>query len=121
MRVIEHSRLTWWRKANAASIAAGGPEMPLGAAQAALDAGQAAEAAGSAYAATQRAQRRPWRMTPSAPAKPPLGAPCNGCGRCCQEELCHIGEMAFGDDMEAPCPALVHDAVRARQDTGAWA
>lgn len=51
-------------------------------------------------------------MSPPAPPKPPYKAPCNGCGRCCQEELCHVGETAFGDDMEAPCPALIHDAGR---------
>lgn len=59
MKVIEHSRLAWWREASAASEQAGGPAMPLGAATAALDAGLAPEAAGRTYAATQRAQGAP--------------------------------------------------------------
>lgn len=29
-----------------------------------------------------------------APAKPPLGAPCNGCGVCCAVEPCPLGLLA---------------------------
>jgi hypothetical protein len=29
---------------------------------------------------------------PSAPAKPPFGAPCNGCGVCCLAEPCPLGQ-----------------------------
>lgn len=37
---------------------------------------------------------------------PSFGEPCNGCGRCCREEVCKLGIAAFGD-ISAPCPALV--------------
>lgn len=36
---------------------------------------------------------------------PAFGEPCNGCGRCCQEEVCGLGREAFGS-APAPCPAL---------------
>ena len=39
------------------------------------------------------------------PTKPRYGAPCNGCGVCCQQELCPLGTTAFGA-VPAPCPAL---------------
>lgn len=38
-------------------------------------------------------------------AKPPHGAPCNGCGLCCQHELCQLGIFVF-DKATGPCPAL---------------
>lgn len=38
-------------------------------------------------------------------AKPPFGMPCNGCGLCCQMEICAIGAVAF-PKAAAPCPAL---------------
>ena len=31
---------------------------------------------------------------PAAPAKPELGAPCNGCGVCCLAEPCPVGILA---------------------------
>ncbi len=37
--------------------------------------------------------------------KPAYGAPCNACGRCCQDELCRLGAKVFGP-MPGPCPAL---------------
>jgi hypothetical protein len=37
--------------------------------------------------------------------KPPHGSPCNGCGRCCLESLCPLGEHLF-EKQEGPCPAL---------------
>ena len=41
--------------------------------------------------------------------KPAVGAPCNGCGWCCQQEICGMAEEALGL-VDAPCPALVsHD------------
>ena len=40
------------------------------------------------------------------PEKPPYGHPvCNGCGRCCQEELCPLASFVFLQ-IEGPCPAL---------------
>ena len=38
-------------------------------------------------------------------AKPSFGTPCNGCGRCCAEEICRAGEIAFPAAV-APCPGL---------------
>jgi hypothetical protein len=40
--------------------------------------------------------------------KPPHGAPCNGCGQCCQAELCPLGAVVFGT-WDGPCPALMAD------------
>lgn len=37
--------------------------------------------------------------------KPLFGMPCNGCGLCCQMEICAIGAAAF-PKATAPCPAL---------------
>lgn len=33
---------------------------------------------------------------------------CIRCGRCCKEEICPLGEAAFGH-IEAPCPALMKE------------
>lgn len=44
--------------------------------------------------------------------KPKYGSPCNGCGMCCKIEVCKIGTSVFGDDVKAPCPALVDDGKR---------
>jgi hypothetical protein len=46
-------------------------------------------------------------------AKPPFGAPCNGCGLCCRMQVCGIGQVAFPDAV-APCPALRFDGRRYR-------
>lgn len=37
--------------------------------------------------------------------KPRFGTPCNGCGVCCQQEVCRVGVVAFGA-RPGPCPAL---------------
>lgn len=45
--------------------------------------------------------------------KPPIGAPCNGCGICCKIVVCMNGAFVqglvntFGDTVPGPCPALV--------------
>lgn len=44
--------------------------------------------------------------------KPSFGAACNGCGHCCAEQVCGMGLEAFGDSVEAPCPALRFDGSR---------
>lgn len=41
-----------------------------------------------------------------APAKPEIGAPCNGCGVCCAAETCPVGIVLFLQ-RRGPCPALV--------------
>ncbi|MBV2235860.1 MAG: hypothetical protein KUL75_10005 [Sterolibacterium sp.] len=42
-----------------------------------------------------------------APAKPPCGAPCNGCGVCCAAALCPVAQVVFFRQRpQPPCPAL---------------
>ena len=41
--------------------------------------------------------------------KPEFGAPCNGCGFCCKNEVCKIGVEAFGEH-KAPCVGLIFDS-----------
>jgi hypothetical protein len=40
-----------------------------------------------------------------APAKPPPGAPCNGCGVCCAAAPCPAALLIFRS-RQGPCPAL---------------
>lgn len=40
------------------------------------------------------------------PIKPAQGAPCNGCGWCCHEEVCQAGQIAYSTT-EAPCPGII--------------
>jgi len=44
-------------------------------------------------------------IEPLAPAKPALGAPCNGCGVCCLAEPCPLGMLLSGARRGA-CTAL---------------
>ena len=37
--------------------------------------------------------------------RPAFGAPCNGCGYCCREEVCGLGLEVLPDAV-APCPFL---------------
>jgi len=41
-----------------------------------------------------------------APAKPPVGAGCNGCGVCCLAEPCPVGVL-LSFSRKGPCTALV--------------
>ena len=41
----------------------------------------------------------------AAPAKPPEGQPCNGCGVCCALETCPVARLRFLQT-KGPCPAL---------------
>jgi hypothetical protein len=43
--------------------------------------------------------------------KPPYGSPCNNCGLCCIQGICRTGKLILGD-VQAPCPALIHDGDR---------
>jgi hypothetical protein len=43
--------------------------------------------------------------------KPDRGAPCNGCGWCCQQEVCGMALEAW-PEAEAPCPFLRSDGSR---------
>lgn len=38
--------------------------------------------------------------------KPPYGSPCNGCGQCCAQAPCPLGEFVFGVNF-GKCPALI--------------
>jgi hypothetical protein len=38
--------------------------------------------------------------------KPLKGQECNGCGYCCQQEVCSIGEGILGNAAQAPCALL---------------
>lgn len=38
--------------------------------------------------------------------KPPHGAACNSCGRCCMAVLCPLGQHVF-QRVRGPCPALM--------------
>jgi len=42
---------------------------------------------------------------PQAPAKPAVGAPCNGCGVCCLAEPCPLG-MVLSGRRQGACSAL---------------
>jgi len=50
-------------------------------------------------------------LPPTAPPKPAFGDACNGCGVCCQQEVCPLGRATFGE-VAAPCPALVFGQAR---------
>jgi hypothetical protein len=47
----------------------------------------------------------------AAPAKPALGAPCNGCGVCCASEPCPLSRLLLGHRSGA-CPALTWQGER---------
>jgi hypothetical protein len=42
---------------------------------------------------------------PDPPEKAPYGSPCSSCGRCCEDQLCTLGQKVFRHK-EGPCPAL---------------
>lgn len=53
------------------------------------------------------------------PVKPKYGSPCNGCGWCCQEEICLVGKIFFGlgkrdDFIKGPCPAMSYENGKVR-------
>lgn len=48
-----------------------------------------------------------------APAKPPEGEPCNGCGVCCLLETCPLARLRFLQ-AKGPCPALAWSASEKR-------
>ena len=49
----------------------------------------------------------------SAPAKPPTGRRCNGCGICCAAVTCPVGRLVFLRK-RGPCPALIWDDATTR-------
>lgn len=56
-------------------------------------------------------------IEPQAPPKPPLGAPCNGCGLCCLAEPCPLG-MLVSRRRRGPCAALRWNEAQARYRCG---
>ncbi len=55
---------------------------------------------------------------PDAPAKPALGAPCNGCGLCCLSEPCPLG-MVLSGRRRGACAALRWSDLAGRYQCGA--
>jgi hypothetical protein len=53
-----------------------------------------------------------------APAKPAVGAPCNGCGVCCAAEPCPLGILLSGR-RHGSCDALRWDDSGSRYNCGA--
>lgn len=53
----------------------------------------------------QQARQLVIEIHPEAPAKPALGAPCNGCGVCCLVEPCPLG-MLVSRRRQGACRAL---------------
>lgn len=56
-------------------------------------------------------------IEPDAPAKPPLGAPCNGCGVCCLLAPCPVG-IVLSRGWRGPCAALRWVAAEQRYRCG---
>lgn len=56
-------------------------------------------------------------LHPLAPAKPAIGAVCNGCGVCCAVEPCPIG-MLISRKRQGRCAALQWDEVQTRYVCG---
>jgi hypothetical protein len=40
--------------------------------------------------------------------KPRRSEPCNGCGLCCQVQVCDIGQQLFNVSDKGPCPGLIY-------------
>ena len=58
------------------------------------------------------------RIHPDAPAKPPMGTACNGCGICCLAEPCPLGVL-LSRRRVGPCRALRWDDAAAAYRCGA--
>lgn len=57
-------------------------------------------------------------IQPEAPPKPPVGAPCNGCGLCCLAEPCPLG-MVLSGRRRGKCAALRWSAEQSIYRCGA--
>ena len=55
---------------------------------------------------------------PDAPAQPPHGAPCNGCGVCCLAEPCPLGQL-ISRKRHGACHALRWDETQGLYRCGA--
>ncbi|WP_415033703.1 hypothetical protein [Azonexus sp.] len=56
-------------------------------------------------------------LVAAAPEKPPVDAPCNGCGVCCSLSTCPLGRLRFWQ-IAGPCPALHWSADEMRYHCG---
>ncbi|HET8694779.1 MAG TPA: hypothetical protein VFM33_08950, partial [Aquabacterium sp.] len=54
---------------------------------------------------------------PLAPPKPPVGAPCNGCGVCCLVEPCPLGVLV-SRSFKGACRAVVWSEEAGRYHCG---
>lgn len=59
-------------------------------------------------------------LHPAAPAKPAVGAACNGCGLCCAAEPCPLG-MGLSRRRKGACVALAWDTATHQYRCGALA
>lgn len=59
-------------------------------------------------------------LHPEAPAKPPRGAACNGCGVCCASQPCPLG-MLLSRRTRGACAAMQWDEAGRRYRCGAMA
>lgn len=64
--------------------------------------------------------RRVVLIQPEAPAKPAVGAPCNGCGLCCLSEPCPLG-MVVSRRRAGACTALRWSEAEGRYHCGVLA
>lgn len=49
------------------------------------------------------------------PEKPLYGEPCNGCGVCCRQQMCDVGQYLHPDlDKYSECPELTWDGKQYR-------
>lgn len=64
------------------------------------------------------ARWQPVSVHPRAPAKPAVGAACNGCGLCCLLEPCPLG-MLLSRRVRGACAALRWDEAQGRYLCGA--
>ncbi|UCV29203.1 hypothetical protein [Ferribacterium limneticum] len=58
-------------------------------------------------------QEKTIHLHAAAPAKPPEGQPCNGCGVCCALETCPAARLRFLQS-KGPCPALEWSGEQSR-------
>ncbi|MBT9597974.1 MAG: hypothetical protein IV094_18485 [Vitreoscilla sp.] len=70
-----------------------------------------------AHVTQTRSPLRVIHLHPAAPAKPAVGAACNGCGICCAAEPCPLGVLVSGR-LSGPCRALLWDEAASRYRCG---
>jgi hypothetical protein len=63
-------------------------------------------------------QQQVIQIHPLAALKPPMGAPCNGCGLCCLAEPCPVGVL-LSRSRSGPCKALRWDVAQRQYRCGA--